>query len=129
MTRSGMFEVARFGLVGVLATGLHFAVLALLHSVAGVPPVGATVVAFLVALQVSYFGQRLWVFRQIDKRSGEALRFAGVACVGVALNAGSMALIVGVLGASYVLGFLVGTVAVPTLTFLVNKFWVFGVTK
>ena len=58
-----MMKLLRFGLVGVLATTVHIAVaLSLVSGLAWALP-AANVLAYGVALLVSYTGHSLWVFR------------------------------------------------------------------
>lgn len=119
-------EVVRFGAVGVLATGVHAAAFALLVELGRARAITASMLAFLVALTVSYAGHRYWTFASAGTASSGAFtRFFATALLGLGLSAGSTFVIVDAMGASYryALGFVV--LAVPLSTFALSKFWVF----
>ena len=117
-------EALRFAVVGAAATAVHAAAgVALLH--AGVAPVAATALAFLLAFQVSLHGHRRWTFRARATPTARATpRFALVALAGLAANA----LLVATL-ARHVrpdLALPVACLAVAGATFLLSRLWVFA---
>jgi putative flippase GtrA len=122
-------ELLRFGLIGLAATGLHFALLTLLVERGGLPPPTANGVAFLGALTVTYLGQSLWVFPGRSRHSPrQMLRFALSLVLGLAANMAIMALCTQVLGFDYRTGFIIGVATVPALSFTINRSWVFAAT-
>lgn len=125
LARLPLGEILRFGVVGVLATLTHFAVLTLAVEAVGLPPAPSNGLAFCVAVCVTYLGQSIWVFRQTDHGGTRMAKFLLTALGGLAANVGIMALAVDVLGLDYRVGFVTGLVLVPAGTYLVNKFWVF----
>jgi len=70
-------RMTKFALVGVLNTGVDFAVFALLALAAGVPVLWAQVLSYGAGVVNSYIWNRRWTF-QVTRRphSGEWLRFA-----------------------------------------------------
>ena len=59
---------ARFLTVGAISTLIEIGVFNLLYLAFGWDPVGAKIVASLVALVNAYFGNREWTFRHRDRR-------------------------------------------------------------
>lgn len=119
-------EIARFGLVGIIATAVHFSVLTLAVERFSIPPSTANGVAFLCALSISYLGQSRWVFH-IRSRHGtvQVLRFSISLGIGFLANILVMAYSIRVLSLSYKVGFLISLIVVPLLSFFINKLWVF----
>lgn len=124
--RANLVQVLRFGVVGILATAVHFAVLRAGVELLGAPPAPMNGLAFCVAFFVSYLGQSRWVFGGGSAGAARLARFAASAVGGLLGNVGIMALAVNVLGLPYEWGFALALVLIPALTFFVNKLWVFS---
>ena len=118
-------EILRFGIVGVIATLVHFGMLRLGVEWLGIPAAPANGLAFSVAVGVTYFGQSVWVFLDPVHSFGRLRRFLLSVLGGFLANVGIMALAVQVLGLHYLVGFVAALTIVPTATFIINKFWVF----
>lgn len=117
--------MVRFGVVGLVATLVHYAALTVLVELLAIPPALANGLSFCAAVAVSYFGQASWVFN-VDRKAPQApARFGLIAVLGLLANVGIMAVSHDMLGLDYRIGFIVSVVIVPMLTFLANKFWVF----
>jgi putative flippase GtrA len=125
MTRT-LGQIARFGVVGLLATATHYLILAVGTDVYGQSPVLMTALAFCCAVLVTYAGQSLWVFRVRRHDVGQALRFGISVLAGLLGNVAIMYLVVERLGGRYQAGFLAGVILVPLLTFVLNRTWVFS---
>lgn len=115
----------RFGATGLAATAVHtsvfYALTLLLH---WRPPV-ATVVGFLVAVNVSFLGAHHWAFAHPGRYRDTAPRFLVVALVGSSLNYTIMFLVTEVLGATKHLGLLAVLLVVAPTNFLLNRYWSF----
>jgi putative flippase GtrA len=61
---SASFQAPRFVLVSLTAFGLNLAVLTVLVSVLGLPPVPAQAIAIACATPVNFGGNKLWSFRR-----------------------------------------------------------------
>ena len=122
MTR--MPQVGRFALVGVLATATHLAVGSGAIG-AGVPPLTANPLAFVVAFAVSYAGHYGWTFADVAVPARRSLpRFRAVALAGLALNEAVLAalLMLGVLP----MGAFVAAVALAAgSTYVLSRTWAF----
>ena len=133
-----LFEVVKFGVVGVLNTLVDFGVLNLLiliFSVAsGVWFSLFKSLSFIVAVVNSYVWNKFWTFES-DRRTNtkEALSFFVVSVIGFVVNVGIASLIVNAVpalfGANPVVwanvGALVGTLLAFTWNFVGYKFFVF----
>ena len=111
-----------FGLVGLAATATHVAVgLGAAHAF-GWAPAAANVLAFCVALGVSYLGNSLLTFAVTPTR-GRFVRFGLLSLAAFALNQGLVMLLTGPAAWSYAASLAVVVVTVPPLTFLLSKRW------
>jgi putative flippase GtrA len=128
----GIFgQLVRFGIVGVLATGIYAAVyLPLVYRVlpagyafAAVPP------AFVVAAAFGFFAHGRWSFRDHGVReSGVAqpFKFVVVQGFGMLLNAGFTLGLVDLAGAPEWAPLVPAMLVTPIATFALNRKWVFG---
>lgn len=124
--RARLRQIARFGVVGVLATLTHFAILWALVERGGIAPPLANGAAFACAVCVTWLGQSRWVFAGHGPVTpAKLLRFGVSLSVGLIANVAVMALATEALGLGYRTGFLIACVVVPALSFVLNKLWVF----
>jgi putative flippase GtrA len=122
-------EVLRYAINGLVATAVHFAVLAfnlhVLHfSSAGL----ANLTASVFGISASFVGSRYFVFpRTGEPIVAEALRFSGLYGA-IALLHGAVLLVWSdYFGLDYRAGFLLATVLQVSLSYLGNKFLVFKI--
>lgn len=123
MTREALSFIA----VGVTALLTHWLVVALLVPLAGLHPLVANVIAFLVAFNVSYFGHRHLTFKAQERSHRQTLpRFATVASGSFLLNEAMYWALLSLTPLRYDIAMFIvlGTVAV--LTYLLGKFWAFA---
>ena len=126
MSRIGFWVSAwRFGWTGIAATLVHTSVFYLLTNLAEWSPPTATVVAFLVAVNVSFFGNHHWTFEHGGGYRDTAPRFVVVALTGSALNFGIMYAVTVWLGGSKHVGLLAVLLIVAPTNFLLNRYWSF----
>jgi putative flippase GtrA len=122
-------QIARFGVVGLLATALHAgAYWWLVHNL-WLTPVPANVAAFACAFTLSFLGHRHWTFAAqaegTDERSS-LVKFLLTALLGLCSNTFITWLLTGPLGLpanSALVGILFVT---PVLTFVCSKYWAFA---
>lgn len=118
-------QLLRFGVVGVSAMGVHMAT-AIGLVTAGMLPLAANVIAFLVAFQVSYLGHRLWTFEAHALPHRDTLpRFFGVALMSFAVNEGMYFLLLRYAPLPYWLSLGIVLVAVAAGTFVCSRYWAF----
>ena len=113
-----VIRVYRFGLSGLLATGVHVATAAAFLTWVAPEPVIANGLAFTVATVVSYLANTLWSFSAtLGARTGSRfLVVSGVGCLLSMLIAGVAARF----GASPAAGIAFVVVLVPPLTFAMH---------
>jgi putative flippase GtrA len=118
-------QFGRFIAVGAAATATHVGVaIALVEGGAADFPV-ANIVAFCVALAVSYIGNHGWTFAAVGAHARRFPRFAVVAVVGLALNQLIVFLTAIVAGWDYRVALALVVLVVPSLSFIANRHWVF----
>jgi len=115
----------RYGLVGVLATAAHYALLAALVEGAQVPAWIASGLGAALGAQVAFFGNRRFTFDHRGALGPAWLKFQGTALIGALVG---MAIVAGgvALGWHYLLAQVVATLTGLVLTFLINRQWTFG---
>lgn len=81
-----VFQIIRFGSVGLIASAVHYLIAIIMIS-ADVLPLWANFFAFVIAFNVSFFGHFYWTFTHVQAfRLSAALRFLCVAVSGFCLN-------------------------------------------
>lgn len=121
-----MKQLHWFGLVGVSALIVHFAVVSWLLTPLGVAPLVANVAGFLVAFQVSYHGHRRLTFGATAVPHRQSLpRFFGVACLSFAVNESLYGILLHKTGLDYRAALLIVLFTVAALTFVLSKLWAF----
>jgi putative flippase GtrA len=83
-------EVAKFGVVGLIGFAVQLGVQDSLHFGAGLGPITALTIAYIMATMVTFIGNRHWAFKH---RKGKGLRhetmlFVGLNVVGYAIQTG-----------------------------------------
>ena len=116
-------QLRRFAVTGLLATGVHVAVAALLIELAQRSPPFANGAAFLVATAFSYAMNTLWSFSATPGARSLA-RFAVVSCVGWTLTV-LLSALADRLGLHYLLGIGLVVTGVPPVTFLLHRYWTY----
>ncbi len=121
--RMTIVRVFRFGISGVVATGVHVALAMLLITGFSATQVEANGVAFVCANVCSYLLNALWAFSARPGRDN-FLRFFCVSVSGLLLTL-AISWTAQRLGANYWTG-LAGILAtVPPITFVLHRFWTF----
>ncbi len=116
----------QFVLVGAAAAATHLAVMGLLVGWAGMAPLAANVLAFLVAFAVSYNGHALLTFSASNSRGRAAMaRYFAVACLSFAANEVLYFVALHILHWHYFWSQAGVLVLVAVCTFVLSKFWAF----
>ena len=118
-------KLARYIVVGVIGTAIHFGVLIALVELWGVEAVTASTIGFIVTLVVSYLLNHRWTFRSDRGHLSAMPRYTVVSVCGLLLNSAIMYVTVHVLGLWYILGQCLVVVVVPLTNFLFNYHWSF----
>lgn len=117
-------QLCRFGVVGVSAAAIHFAVVVCLVSIQSVPPLLANIGGFLVAFQLSYWGHRRWTFAANAAHKPALMKFLLVQSCNFGFNQSLFALFLA-LQIPYQWALLLVLGILPAFTFILSKQWVF----
>ena len=119
-----MQRIARYALVGVVATAAHYLVLILWVERLGLQAFVGSGVGAVVGAQVAYVGNRWFTFAHAGSMRASWPRFQATAALGALLGMAVVA--AGVrLGVYYLLGQVVATGLGLALTFTLNRLWTF----
>lgn len=118
-------QVPLFALVGAAATLTHVIAALAARELAGLSPMGANLVGYLAAVGVSYLGNARFTFRRAVLHGPQFARFVAVSLLGLALTQGLTWLLVERLGWSFSAGLAVVAIAVPALSFVLQRLWAF----
>ncbi len=116
-------QISRFGTVGIVASGVHVAIGMAAYHWAGLEAFTANLLAFTVALCVSYAGQTALAFPGARRSAQSFSRFVAVAVIGLALNQAIVVIVTRWLAAPYWVALATIVTTVPALTFVALKFW------
>jgi putative flippase GtrA len=127
--QSGLVEefwrLARFSIVGVVATVLHIGVAMIAVAAAGANPTVAAMIGFTAAFAVSYFGHFRFTFAASGRHRDYLLKFAVSSLASLVLSTGTVWVATAILGIDYKPALFALAVIVPVCNYLVNRFWVF----
>jgi putative flippase GtrA len=125
MNRAGLAQIIRFVIVGSLAALVHVSMVVLLVQLYDFLPLVANAGGFLVSVQVSYWGHRLWTFAATDVLHREAYpKLVMLQISNFCLNE-LLYFILLSLQLPYLLALLIVMTVLPVFTFLASKFWIF----
>lgn len=119
-------QVARFGVVGVAATVTHYLTAA--AAAVAINAYAANLAGYLAAVGISYHGHKHWTFRARRPRTSRTGQFPRFVVVSVsALGLSELVLHLGLhtLALPRAWALLLAVLAVPPVTFVTTRFWVF----
>jgi len=124
--RSGSGQFGCFLLVGATATMIHYAVLHLMVVAGLAGPVSSSTIGYVLSALFNYWANHKITFRSDQAHQVALPRFSVVALVGLALNAGLMAIGTRILGLHYLLAQLIATCMVLVFNFVASRYWTFA---
>ncbi len=119
------WRVARFSVVGIVATVVHVSVAILVIDYAGVSPVAGSVIGFLAAFLISYIGHFRFTFQVRGRYRDYVLRFAVGSLVSFVLSTVLVWVLTGPLRVDAKLALVATGIVVPITNYLINRLWVF----
>lgn len=122
-------QVPLFAIVGVAATLTHVAAALAARELGGLSPMAANFVGYGCAVGVSYLGNARFTFRRAVWHGPQFIRFVAVSLLGLALTQGLTWLLVVRMGWPFWMGLSVVAVAVPALSFVLQRLWAFRQTS
>lgn len=125
--RAVMWQLFRFAVVGSSAALVHFFTVVALVEAGWLSPLVANVIAFLIALQVSYWGHRSWTFAHSQQRHLTAFsRLLVVSTLAFIANEGLFYLLMKQLSLPYPVALMIVLSILPLAVFSLHKCWVFN---
>jgi len=118
-------QFGRFLLVGGFCTALQYLILAALVQAAGVDPVVASSIGYLLSALANYDLNYRLTFRSRVPYLGGMLRFALVMTTGLVLNGAVMALGTKALALHYLVAQVAATIVVLFWNFFAHRRWTF----
>jgi putative flippase GtrA len=118
-------QVPLFAIVGAAATATHIVAALGARELAGLSPLSANFVGYLCAVGLSYLGNARFTFRRAVLHGPQFVRFVVVSLAGLALTQGLTWLLVEQLRWPFWAGLGVVAVAVPALSFVLQRIWAF----
>jgi putative flippase GtrA len=120
-------ELSRYGINGIVATLIHFAVLTFNLQFLEMNSAGlASMLAAIVGITISFLGSRYFVFKSTGERiASQFMKFSGMYGAIALLHGAVLAVWTDWNGLDYRIGFIAATVLQVTLSYLGNKFLVF----
>jgi putative flippase GtrA len=122
----------KFGTVGLSATLVHVLIFVTMIEILAIRPLLSNLLAFSVAVSVSFAGHFHWTFRpgSVERRGrskAEALmKFFFIAFLGLVLNSITVYFLIDIFALPYVYALFVMTIIVPIIIFLLSKHWAFA---
>ena len=119
-----IFTVAKFGIVGLVATCMHLAVALWMISM-GVQAILANFIAFLCAFSLSFLGHFKWTF---NSRANCAQAFTRFFFITLIAFIGNNAVLMGLIEKNIMsekLAVSIAVLIIPVITFVSSRIWVF----
>lgn len=120
-----IITAGRFGLVGLLATVVHIAIVWVLLALTNIVPVLANTLAFMVAFCISFVGNYLWTFRSPGSPRRAIFRFFVIAASAFIVNTLVLAFLVRQGWFSPVVSAILSASLVPVISFFASRLWGF----
>jgi len=111
-------RIVRFAITGGIASGVYAIIAIVAVDMMGMSGLGASALAYLVAIPVSFIGQKFWTFRASGTLRRELPGFLAVQAVNLVAAAVIMALLVDVLKLDRIVGVGAVVIAIPAMTYL-----------
>ena len=120
-----MKQLLRFAAVGVVNTGLGYAVIFACMYIAGFNAVVSNVLGYAVGLVASYVLNRTYTFRSAAKAPSEIVRFLAIFLFAYLANLGTLLVLIRQAGVHEGIAQAVAGVVYFVLSFVLNKYYVF----
>lgn len=124
--RALLGRLVRFAMTGGAASAVYAVCAFVGVDMLGLSGLVSSIVAYLIAIPVSFAGQKYWTFRATGNLSYELPRFFAVQITCLIASALIMTVLVDVLHLSHVLGVAAVIVAIPAASYILMSRGVFG---
>ncbi|MCF6219785.1 MAG: GtrA family protein [Robiginitomaculum sp.] len=120
-----LFQVMRYGLVGVCAASAHGLVAMALFHLLDTPPTLSNFSGFISGAIISYLGSYYFTFKSEDGHGRSLPRFVLVWLIGIAINVGLFQTLLSLYAVPFALNVFIAVALTPIAQFLMLKFWAF----
>ncbi len=120
-----LWQIFRFGIVGIVATLVHMGVATLLSMTTEIPLVLINTLAFLVAFGFSFCGHYYWTFSRQSEYGRSLVRFFLVALTGLLASTLLLSVLIKLDFANDVTKLVISIVIIPVVTYYMGKLWAF----
>jgi putative flippase GtrA len=117
-------RVLKFGVVGIVATLVHYTVATCFAELGDLSIVTANILGWLVGLVVSWYGHRHFTFSKAEFDRASPLMFTAISIFAIGISSG-VAYVMHLLDAPAYIGLLFAIGIIPVITFLGHRFVVF----
>jgi putative flippase GtrA len=121
-----LLTIGRFAIIGVLATIVHIAIVWVLIAHAGLFPIVANLLAFLVAFILSFSGHYYWTFYSRSDRMQALRRFFVISGSAFVLNNIVLTGLLSIEIITTVMAAIYAAFLIPAFTFILSRLWVFN---
>ncbi|RST54308.1 GtrA family protein [Variovorax sp. MHTC-1] len=121
-----MKQLLRFAAVGVVNTGLGYAVIFACMYLVGLGAVTSNVLGYAVGLVVSYLLNRSFTFRSVEAPRREIIRFVAIFLLAYLANLAVLILLVHYAGVHEGVAQVLAGIVYFGLSFVLNKYYVFA---
>lgn len=118
-------RLAKFVLVGLLGTGIYYAILCSLVELSGIPVLIATSIAFILVCLENYILHYVWTFNVTGLHAFSFPRFMFMNFIGFWLNWGIMFFGLKMFSINYLLVQAVAIITVVSWNFTLCSLWIF----
>jgi putative flippase GtrA len=115
----------KYGIVGLVGTFIHFAVLILLVELFSFQPVLSSALGFIIVVVASYYLNKKWTFKSNERTFPEFMRYLITSVSGLIMNIAIMYLAIDIIGLDYFIGQLLVTIVIPITNYFLNHYWTF----
>lgn len=127
--RYKLWQVMRYGFVGVFVASAHALTALLLHHQLDVDPTVSNFGGFVVGAILSYLGSYYFTFKSTDGHKRSLPRFALVWIIGIAINVGVFKTLLDAFEVPFVLNVFIAIALTPIAQYLMLHFWAFKKTQ
>lgn len=120
-----MYEMFRYILVGIINTGLGYAIIFSCMYIFGMGPAVSNFMGYGAGIVVSYFLNKFFTFKSKSKTTSEAVKFVAVFAVAYSANLVALMLLITLFNIHQGLAQLVAGAIYILLSYILNKRYVF----
>ncbi len=123
--RYNLWQVMRYGFVGLFVASCHAATALLLHRHFHIDPTISNFSGFIVGAVLSYLGSYYFTFKSTQGHKRSLPRFALVWLIGIVINVGLFKTLLNAFEVPFALNVFIAIALTPIAQYLMLHFWAF----